>query len=416
MLVAFPVLLFFSFSEKRKEIMLASLSVVCAAGIFLGIRAWVLSKSTHSEYEIALLNPLLLAKDPLQRFSNELRVLGYYLRLLIYPRPLVYDYSYNQIPLINSFDVLSIISGLIYLSALVFGIIGFLKKQLLAAGVLFYLITISVFSNIFFLVSVSMAERFAYIPSLGFCMVLTLLLARWTNAKLSPTGAIDFSGNKKLLISAGFFVNVYSFMTISRNRDWKDNITLFSHDIEHQQENARAHCFLGNELLKSAEVEQDKARFTTLNLQGIAELKKSLAIYPQNEDALSSIGNGYTQIDSFDVAEKYFKEAGKINPATESNLAYLYLRRGSFDQAISLSEKILKRDPKNVDVLICAGIAYGSVKKYDNAIHTLSSAAQIQPSSGKIYYYLSIAYKFKGDSANYMKYAQKAARLDPSFR
>ncbi|HXU26528.1 MAG TPA: hypothetical protein VN698_04790 [Bacteroidia bacterium] len=420
MLAGFPLFFIFFRSDIRKEIIISVIGMASVVTLFLIIRAAVLSRSAHSESIHELFNPLLLATDGMHRFTNEIRLLGYYLKLLIYPNPLIYDYSYNQIPLASKFDILSIFSLLIYVGLFIYAVYGFLKKELLSFGILFFMIAISIYSNIFLLLGVSIAERFVYFASFGFCFSIAVLLIRITKTKIEATSYPNlssfFSSNKKLILIVFSISFLYSIRTISRNRDWKDNYTLFSHDIKFMPNNARAHSFLGNEIIKTIAPEtSDKFEFIKANLEGISELEKSLNIYPNNPEALNCIGSGYTQIDSLNKAEFYFTKALTLNPDNPSYLASVYLAKGNYDGTVSLYDKILLKNPNNLDGLVYSGIAYGALKKYDESIKYLSKAITIEPSSAKIAFYLSSAYKFSGDSINAEKYFQQAYKLDPSL-
>ncbi len=420
MLVGIPLCFWFFRNEKKREIIVSSIGLFTVALIFLLIRAYVLSKSTETESTDALLNPLLSASDSFHSFSNAMRFMGYYLRLLVFPKPLIYDYSFNQIPLVSHFDLLSILSILIYSGLFIYGIIGFFKKHLLAFGILFYLVTLIIFSNLFFFLGVSIAERFVYFASLGFCFSLVVLLMKLTKTETEEKTYTNFNsffiGNKKIILICSLISIVYSAGTISRNRDWKDNITLFSHDVQFMTNNARAHSFLGNEIIKTiAANESDSAQFIEINLRGISELKKSIAIYPKNIEALNCLGSAYLQIDSLAKAEYYFKQALKYNSKDLSYLANIYLNKGDYDNAIKLYTKIIEKHPKQLDALVFLGIAYGAKNKYKEAIYYFKQAAIIQPDGSQIHYYLSSAYKYSGDLINADKSFQKAYNLDPTL-
>ncbi len=420
MVAGIPLCFLYFRSNDRKEIVTTAISLFAVAILFLIIRFYVLSRSTGDESLNGLLNPLILSTDSFHRFTNEVRILVYYLKLLIYPSPLLYDYSFNQIPLENSYSIPSILSILIYVGLFIYGVIGFLKKHLLAFGVLFYLVTLSIFSNMFFLLGVSMAERFIYFASFGFCFSIGLLLMKFTNTQLNAINYVNFNSffnsNKKIILICSLIGFIYSIGTISRNRDWKDNFTLFSHDIEYMPKNARAHSFLGNEIIKTiAPNENDRSTFVDLNLRGIEELKKSIEIYPKNYDALNCLGSGYLLIDSIDNAEFYFKKALEINPKDKSYLASAYFTKGEYDKAIDLYSKIINDNPKNLDALVYLGIAYGTKNNYPQAIDCFKKATIIQPKGSQIYYYLSSAYKLNGDSINAEQSFQQAYKLDPSL-
>jgi tetratricopeptide (TPR) repeat protein len=420
MLVGIPLCFLYFIKEKRKEIIISTIGLFLMAGLFLLIRAYFLSKSTSTEPTDALLNPLLSAKNALHQFSNAMRIMGYYIRLLVFPRPLIYDYSFNQIPLVNSFDPLSILSALIYVGLLTYGIIGFFKRQLLAFGVLFYLLSLIVFSNLFFLLGVSMAERFVYFASLGFSFSVGVLLMKWTYTSLEARTYNNLKtfwiANRKLIFVSSLIVFVYSAGTISRNRDWKDNFTLFSHDVEYMPNNARAHSFLGNEIIKTLAVnENDSAQYIQMNLNGIAALKQSIEIYPKNIDALNCLGTAYQRINRLSEAESSYKQAIALNSTDYSYIANFYMNMRDYDSAIKYYSKIIQINPKQLDALVYLGIANGAKNQFKAAISYLKQAAVIQPEGSQIYYYLSSAYKYSGDSINAEKFYQEAYRLDPTL-
>jgi tetratricopeptide (TPR) repeat protein len=420
MLVGIPLCFLYFKKEKRNEIIISTIGLFLMAALFLLIRAYFLSKSISTEPTDALLNPLLSAKDALHQFSNAMRIMGYYIRLLVFPRPLIYDYSFNQIPLVNSFDPLSILSALFYVGLLTYGIIGFFKRQLLAFGVLFYLLSLIVFSNLFFLLGVSMAERFVYFASLGFSFSVGVLLMKWTNTSFEARTYNNLNSfwiaNRNLIFVSSLIVFVYSAGTISRNRDWKDNFTLFSHDVEYMPNNARAHSFLGNEIIKTLAVnENDSAQYIQMNLNGIEALKQSIEIYPKNIDALNCLGTAYQRINRLSEAESYYKQALALNSTDYSYIANFYMNMRDYDSAIKYYSKIVQINPKQLDALVCLGIANGAKNQFKAAISYLKQAAVIQPEGSQIYYYLSSAYKYSGDSINAEKFYQEAYRLDPTL-
>lgn len=73
-----------------------------------------------------------------------------------------------------------------------------------------------------------------------------------------------------------FIITVlYSVKTMSRNADWKDNITLYTHDVE-PMARAKTHYYLGNELIKKvAEDEKDSIQRMAILNKGILEVKKA---------------------------------------------------------------------------------------------------------------------------------------------
>lgn len=421
MLAIVPLLFFFFSTIEKKKIITIMLSLSAITLLFLIIRQGVLTSDASRHIITPEENLLLFSQSSLEKLATAIKILGYYLKLCIVPHPLLFDYSYNQIPIVNFSDPCVVLSLLVYLGMLIFAIIGLRKKKFLAFASLFYLITISLFSNIFFTIGSAMAERFLYFASLGFCFALSIALLKITKTELinvdrQQVSNLFYKSNKKVLICVCSICLLYSFKTISRNKDWKSNYTLYTHDCKLMDANARAHLYLGNEIIRNmVAAEKDPVRRTALSLEGISELKKSLAIYPENEEAWNTIAAGYMQVDSIDQAAAYFQKAASAHPEDLSNLAGLYLAKGEYKKAIDLYKTITEKNPNFADGFLNMGVCYGTIKEYDQAINAFNKALSLQPNDAKIYYYLCTAYKFKGDMVNYEKNYQEAFRLDPGL-
>ena len=151
-------------------------------------------------------------------------LLGQYLIKLFFPYSLACDYSMKQFPLTSFADVSTWISLLIHLGLVVYAIFGIKKKNPIAYAIFFYIITMSIFSNLVYRIGSSFAERFLFIPAVGFCTALI-----FTVFKLCKIEDKDASiKTSRFGIIAGALAVVfllYSGRTISRAADWKDQFT-----------------------------------------------------------------------------------------------------------------------------------------------------------------------------------------------
>ena len=105
-------------------------------------------------------------------------VLGRYIGLLFVPFPLVYYYGFSYIPLADWTNIISILSLLVHLGLGLLALRELRRKSILGFGLIFYLVNIAAYSNLLQPAPGLMAERFAYSASLGFCIVIVLLLFR----------------------------------------------------------------------------------------------------------------------------------------------------------------------------------------------------------------------------------------------
>ena len=198
-------------------------------------------------------NTLNAAPDFISKYATIFYILLRYVVLLIFPHPLTCDYNFNQIKIQTLQDPASLIGIVFYLGLGIYSIINFRKKSIIAFGILFFLITLAPVSNIFFLGGSTMAERFMYIPSLGFCICLTYFLIKLTKTESIKSRFKNlskfFSFNSALFFLYLGIIVLYSFKTFSRNKDWKDNITIFGHDVQISENSVTAHFIQGSSLL-----------------------------------------------------------------------------------------------------------------------------------------------------------------------
>jgi tetratricopeptide (TPR) repeat protein len=293
-------------------------------------------------------NPLYFEKSRIIKVATGLWGLLFYIRLLVFPHPLVFYYGYNEIPIVDFGNVFVIISLIIHLALFVYAIMKIREKHLLSFVILFYLITISMFANIVKPAVGIVAERFIYISSLSFCIAIVYFIFKLLK--------IDFKikqipSNIKNKLFAGIFILLipYTAKTISRNEDWKDFKSLYSTDIEHLSNSAKANTLYASFLL-SVVHKNPKAPDVQENLKlAIKHYEKAIKIYPQYATSLNNLGSIYfTFYKDFKSAEPYFLKAIEAKPNYEEacfNLAYTYEKMGKVKRAKKYYMKTIEIKP-----------------------------------------------------------------------
>lgn len=92
----------------------------------------------------------------------------------------------------------------------------------------------------------------------------------------------------------------------------------------------------------------------------------------------------------------------------DSRLAFLNQQNG---KALNLAQEAIKLDPKNADAYKCAGNAYMSMERYDDAIRNYQAAVKNDPDNGNRHYDLGFAYASNNRSANAVSAFAKAEEL-----
>ena len=388
-LLIIPLVIYFFYSENfKKTIIPISILLASITGFWAILRMIIfkdLPENIITETS-ALNNTLYAAPDLASKYATAFYILIRYVGLLIFPHPLSCDYNFAQIKIQTLHDPLSLLGIVFYLGIGIYSIINFRKKSIIVFGILFFLITLAPVSNIFFLGGSSMAERFMYIPSLGFCLVITyffIKLMKSDNVKLAHSNLLKFFSANLVLFLLVFGITIlYSFKTFLRNKDWKDTLTIFSHDIQVSKNSATANYLLGNSLVLRG---------------GISTVKKD-------------------QLDTFNLAKKYLKRAVEIAPGfynASSNLGYIYLVENKADSAYLYLKEGLKNGPNDVQINYYYGSSLFMLGKYDESIKALNHTISLNPKNEDAYLMLASSYLGNGDTNNGLLCYTKIIELNP---
>lgn len=406
----------FSFSHCLRKSWLLLLPVL----FFLLIRYNVLKDVPYGNVSVAD-NLLMAIKNNADRFATTILILGIYLKLLFYPHPLIFDASYNQIPATTLTDWRFILFLLIYTAMLIFAFIELKRKNILSFAIFFFLISLSIYSNLFRIIGSSYGERFLYTPSLGICMAVAYLITQIPGFGSNQTyfKANDFfKNNIKPIALTTVVIFLFGYKTVSRNMVWKSNYSLFSNDVKLAPNSTRTQYYLGNLLMKP-EILNGKDSLTADSIlnSGINYLKKSVEIYPKFCDAYNQLGVAYYKKKDFKSAFDYYMQCiacNPTNPSAHSNLGTIYFETRQYDNAIKSFSRAVELDRNYAEALLNLGSTYGMLQQYDNALTYLHQAIKADPGLAQGYYFLGITYRFKGDENNANAYIQKAHQLDPS--
>jgi protein O-mannosyl-transferase len=397
-LLIIPVALFLYKGADRKRSIYVTISIVLVAMVFLIIRFSVLNAYHANGLTDIDIIENALAKHGLSfesRIATAILILGYYVKLLVIPYPLICDYSYSTIPYAHFSDPLVIVSLAIYLLLVVFCILRLVKKgkDPYAFGILFYLANIALVSNVLFLIKSTAGERFLFFPSVGFCLVVALLLEKWVKKELGT----DLSVLKHPKLS-GILIPlsvICIIIIVSRNNDWADNFTLYSTDVKKAPDNSRLNYLAGYVYLDREKEERDPTARHELAAAAIAHFARTLAMYPEYYNAACDMGVAYFDIAMYDSAAACYIRAINIDPAgvdAVNNLSGLYITGKQYHEAIGVCEKAIKFNPGNVIAYANAGYAYLNMGKPDSAIYYLNDGIKVDPGFRGFYELMAAAY------------------------
>lgn len=263
--------------ERMRGFLLGCLAMAPAVLAMWWVRLMILSAAGPTRFPFVD-NPIVEADFWTGRLTA-VKVMAKYLELLVWPARLSPDYSYAQIPLIDG--RLSDWMAWVVVGAVALGV-GLLfrrsKTAFFAGG--FAFITFLPTSNLVIPIGAIMAERFLYLPAVGFSICLILALYSLCGLLRSSTIApgvfrVALPVALGLLITAAFGARTWT-----RNRDWRDNVALFSAAVKTSPLSFKTHTGLGQALII------DHADIDTVLLEN----ERSLAILDRLPDRLNSVG------------------------------------------------------------------------------------------------------------------------------
>jgi tetratricopeptide (TPR) repeat protein len=336
--------------------------------------------------------------------------LGMYLKLLVVPYPLCYDYSFNQIPITTWTDWRAIGSLLIYTTLGIYCLLTLKKKNIFAFCIAFFFITFSVSSNLIVKIGATFGERFLYTPMLAFCIAIVVVVYRLFNKIPGPSPYIA----RGAYVVFFLLVFTYSFLTIRRNPDWNNNLSLFLSGVKVSPNSAKTQFALGLAFYEKGMNEKDPVTCTNSLKKSIDHYKKSVTIYPLYSHAWYNLGLSYYQAGKKDSAMAAFKSALAVRPDYKEalmNLSNIYSERGEWKNALDTFLKLLGFDPDDAKVLGNIGVAYQNLNQFSSAISYYEKAIAIDPNSLFVYKNLIVLYKFLGDPSKASYYEKIADKL-----
>lgn len=421
-LAVFPLAGWWHCKEGIGKVLKGSVPMLLVVLGFLLIRAAILKDITSDNISLAD-NHLVGAKDSLTRFSSAVFVLGLYMKLLVFPHPLVFDYSYNQIPLTGPGNWKFLLSLAIYAGMLLFALLKIKSKSLFSFAILFYLITLSVSSNIFITIGTGMAERLIYTPSLGFCLAAGLLISK-TAGKWPPSEKVSLMmlPRRAPLVTTLMVVVIttWSVKLLTASAVWKNNFTLYQSGVVNSPNSTRTHYYLGNYLVKPEFYEgkgEEEIRKTLRT--GITSLHRSIEIYPRFSDPFTQLGVAHFRLNNNDSALYYYNRSAAINPqnaTVQNNIGTVYFAAGKYQESMPFFLEAVRLNSSYSDAHMNVGSVYGTLGNYEKALESFFLAGKYDPGNAQTWNYIGITYRLKGDENNAKIYLEKAYRMDPQLR
>lgn len=272
-------------SVSRNRALSAALPLLFSVFVFILIRYQALGYMlNHGKTGTDIMNEPFLGMSFAEKSATIFLTLGWYIKLLFVPYPLTIDYYPYHVPKVTWTEWKSLLSLAGYIGMTYWAVKNLKKHTIPAYSILYFLLTLSIVSNIFVSVGTFMNERFLYMPSVAFS-----LLAGWFFARTLPgwlKEKQDAAYPLGMLLAAGI-LGLYSYVVVKRIPDWQDGLTINAAAVKVSPNSCRSHTFYVTGLYDNKyKITKDKAEKEMLVDTMEYHIKEALRINPNYSAAL----------------------------------------------------------------------------------------------------------------------------------
>jgi len=302
-------------------------------GIVFALRSRVLGGALKAGHTgIFELENALAPLSPLRRASNACVLFFRMLGRLVLPLRLSSDESAWSIRPLSARDLLAWAAPALAAALVAAAAWRLREGSVPAFGLLFLAVAALPASNLLFPTGTIFAERLAYLPSAGLCVVLAAWIA-------GGAGSFDALARGRLALLAAVVV-AFGARTIVRNPVWQSDETLFANMLRVSPGSAKAHYDF-------AYMSAEKKEFR----RALAHYVRATEIYPGYWDAWAGRGRMERELGDPAAAERSCLEAIRINPSYESGYFGLGMARearGDSTGAERAYRDGLRRNPRSL--------------------------------------------------------------------
>ncbi|MFQ5465467.1 MAG: tetratricopeptide repeat protein [Thermodesulfobacteriota bacterium] len=263
---------------------------------------------------------------------TDLTVVRDYMGMLLAPVGLnsFYTYAPEDIP-VSLFQPGVLFSAFLAAGVCAVGVAAYLRGSRIVPFTIFWFFIALVPSLNLIPSSTIKADRYLFLPSIGFS-----LLAGWGITRLRGSGRLPGKGITAIFVAWAFWL---AMLTVQRNGDWQNGITLWRDSLAKGPGAARAHFIIGNELRHRGRLDE-----------AVVEYEAALAANPLHVDACNNLGASHGVLGNIPQAAVVLERCLELDPEnvnTRLNLARAQIALGMTARAESNLRRVLARDPGN---------------------------------------------------------------------
>lgn len=379
LLPVFFLALIMLMGRSLKASLTACLPLITVGVFWLILRFIIVHGPVDQEKLVVSNNVLYGAGGFSEQFGTRMEILLLYLRLLVIPFPLSWDYSYNQVPLVTWYNYLSLTSLVIHLSLLTVMVYNFRKRPLLSFGIAFYFISSLMTNNLLFPIGSTAAVRFLFMPSVAFALLLLVLPVAWFHPEKNIPG---HSQNKWIRYCFLPVLACYMVLTFYQSKAWASNRALFEAGLKAAPNSVRTMTAMASEYRMQAERSPDPLVRDRCFRDAMRLYRESLRLLPSFSDASYNLGVTYTAMTDTVAALEMYRQTIRFQPRhhfANLNCGLLYAMQSRRDSAIKYLKRVIQFYPDDSKAPSALAVVYFQRQEYPAALAYARAAQEISP-------------------------------------
>jgi hypothetical protein len=251
-----------------------------------------------------IMNNPFLGMDFIEKNATVLFTLLKYIQLLIVPHPLTHDYYPFAIPKMDVSNWQVWLSLVVYAGLIWIALKWIKQKPLISYSILFYLVTLSIVSNVVINVGTFMNDRFVYMPSLGYCILIAVGIYTIIHKITGGLKKEYFYGLGSVLILP------YLIISFLRVPAWENSLSLNKSAFPASDNSARANSFMATAIYNEYRNGSNLSNEQKLKLleQARRYALKSIQIIPEYQNANLMLAG---------IAGEYYRYSRNLDPLLE---------------------------------------------------------------------------------------------------
>jgi tetratricopeptide (TPR) repeat protein len=322
-------------------------------------------------------------------------VVMHYLRLAVWPQPLVLDYGW---PVAGT--AADVLPGVAVIGALLAATVWALRRQP-AIGFFAAWPFVVVFPSSSVIPIVDLAfEHRMYLALAG--IVVLMVLGAYALVRRVPRHAAGLATALFVLVMA-----TLATLTVRRNHDYRSERAIWTDTVAKRPENPRAHLNLGVALERDGELGA-----------ATAEFRAALRLRPTYANALSSLGFAMYKQGDPEGAIRYFRAALASEPwndGAHTNLGVALGDQGKLDEAITHLTAALRTNPASAQAHYNLGVTLAKQGRLTEAAQHERAALEIRPAYPEAHSNLGTILARQGQIDAAMAHFLEAIQLKPDY-